>query len=487
MGGHYGAKMNGQQTLNMAPKGPNLLMQRRGGPILGSIKSNKTYGSNRSHKDQKTKSVSRAYIVSSDEEEEDARPKKMSKVDAISVDDEDDDDIEVLKDTNSDVSEDEQERKVKTFKRSRKDGTTDLFGGFKSNAVKKVKTDKNGKIEDKYKLPKDDFGQKIKQRKLPIAMPFSKSTIGKKKKDEDEGLDAFMTEEERKLMKGNKSLMDKLNQKPNLGDPQFNSLQKPGTSIPKKLEKEKQLKKSLTEEESKTENASNKFSKLVQGLSSTGSNEDFAKKLIKNKVVKRQEEEQERNILEIDLDEEIDSGLRNNFEEFDEEKNFRKQRKIVEKKYDGKIYPGALNKQELEAKAQKHLKCVPKILSGQIESPYYGHASDIAKNSASTVLSSSEFLRLPIGEFTIGFYGAKRQAVIASLIKNTFEDELNKALLTNRTMKFWSKDSFVLYVLACDVAVRMAASDLDISTGEAFDVLFDTVDYGKYITDPVPV
>ncbi|CAM9019508.1 unnamed protein product [Wickerhamomyces anomalus] len=332
MGGHYGAKMNGQQTLNMAPKGPNLLMQRRGGPTLGSIKSNKTYGSNRSHKDQKTKSVSRAYIVSSDEEEEDARPKKMSKVDAISVDDEDDDDIEVLKDTNSDVSEDEQERKVKTFKRSRKDGTTDLFGGFKSNAVKKVKTDKNGKIEDKYKLPKDDFGQKIKQRKLPIAMPFSKSTIGKKKKDEDEGLDAFMTEEERTLMKGNKSLMDKLKQKPNLGDPQFNSLQKPGASIPKKLEKEKQLKKSLTEEESKTENASNKFSKLVQGLNSTGSNEDFAKKLIKNKVVKRQEEEQERNILEIDLDEEIDSGLRNNFEEFDEEKNFRKQRKIVEKK-----------------------------------------------------------------------------------------------------------------------------------------------------------
>lgn len=270
------------------------------------------------------------------------------------------------------------------------------------------------------------------------------------------------------------------------------SLEKPNTVVVKSKarreeEKQMEIKKALTEDETKIEESGNKFSKLVHGLTSGAKeNESFASKLMKSKV-KKQEDIGERSLLKVDLDEEIDSGLKHNFEELDEGRNFKKQRKIVEKKYNGKTYPGGISRDEIEEKVKNHLSCIPKILNGKIASPYYGHASDIAKNSSSAELTSTEFLSIPIAEFTIGFYGAKRQAIIASIIKRECLDKLNETLEKNKTMKFWSLESFTFYVLACDVAVRMAADDLHISTGEAFDVLFDTVDYGKYITDAIPI
>lgn len=272
----------------------------------------------------------------------------------------------------------------------------------------------------------------------------------------------------------------------------MSSLNKPGATLrtqSNNTEKESFSKNfktpQYTPEEVKIFEKSNKLSGLAERPENF--DDSFLEDLKKRKVTKEEELPEKRSLIEVDYDEEIDAGFDNSFEVMDEQKNFNKQRSIVEKKYKGKNYPGAFSKTELEQKIKKHMKCVPRILSGEIASPYYGHASDIAKSSSSTVLSSTEFLRLPINEFTIGFYGIKRQSAIATYLRKEFGQELENSLLTNKTMQFWSLDSFVFYVLSCDVAMRMAASDLKISTGEAFDLLFDTVDYGKYITDPIPI
>lgn len=443
--------MSRQSTLNWCRRGPDLLNKRNQGPALGpAIGSGKVYSKERSHKIQKPKAeVRRLELLEleTDSEEEEARDAdgQRRKTKLIDMDDEDD------------ISEEEVERTVKRFKRTKGPSGRNMF----DQAISKT---------DKFGVPQDNFGDSLKL-----------TNITSKDKITSPNLDLKLSKEEQAAMKDNSALISKLNSLPK---DSFESLEVGGT--PKSIKNADKLKKALTEDESKTEDNGSKYSKLLMGLKENSETENFAQALMRNKV-KKQEDTRERSFVKIDLDEEIDSGFRNGFEEFDEEKNFKKQRKIVEKKYRGKSYPGALDKRELEAKAKKHLRCIPKILNGKITSPYYGHASDIAKRSSTTVLSSAEFLRLPISEFTIGFYGVKRQAIIASLIKNEFDDELNQALLTNKTLKFWSVDSFVLYVLACDVAVRMAACELDISTGEAFDVLFDTVDYGKYITDPIPL
>jgi hypothetical protein len=215
---------------------------------------------------------------------------------------------------------------------------------------------------------------------------------------------------------------------------------------------------------------------------------DFHKKLMSTHLRKRSprgtSKEPE---LDVDLDASLSIGLKNDFEEFDEEVNMQKQIRVVGKKYKDKTYPGSLSHDELVARSQNHLGCVPLILKGELVSMYYAEAAEIRKRSSSLTASNTEFNRIEFSRFTIGFYGLKRQAVLAQLIAEKYKDEIQETLRKNKTMEWWSKSSFVLYVLAPEVATRIAAEELSIDLDDAADLFLETIDYGKYITDLAPI
>ncbi|CCH42164.1 hypothetical protein BN7_1708 [Wickerhamomyces ciferrii] len=348
-----------------------------------------------------------------------------------------------------------------------------------SKIIKRVSNPNPGRIDPAFDASRGENYNKSKE----------KSNNKKSKNDNSSAKDIDLldnlTEEEKKLMGGSNKTLKLATKAPPSSVPDSFLTAKIKNSDKEEPVKEPEVE--FTEEESKLTGES-KISKLL--ANTKAKNDDFLETLQKSKITKRDTpelEDKNKSYINIDIDESFDTGLVNNFEEFNEAKNFKKQRKIIESKYENKSFPIVWDEDDFIAKATPHLSCVPKILSGKLDSPYYAEASDIAKESPSTHLSSSEFLRLPISHFTIGFYGVKRQAIIASIIKQHYQKDLEKAQLINKTMKFWSLDSFVLYVLSCEVAVRMAAKDLKISAGEALDILEETVDYGKYITDPVPV
>lgn len=190
---------------------------------------------------------------------------------------------------------------------------------------------------------------------------------------------------------------------------------------------------------------------------------------------------------QVDLDRQVSIGLSNQFEEVDEYQNSVKQRSIVTKKYEGARFVGRIPSREtLAAQVDSCLGIIPRILRGEVTSPYYGSAARITKQSTSVVLTAREFRALDMAEFTTGFLGMKRQSFIAQQVQARYQDELQAAHSSNRTVQFWTLDSFVLYVLAPELAMHIVASDLGISKGEAYDLLYDTNDYGRFITDEQP-
>lgn len=176
-------------------------------------------------------------------------------------------------------------------------------------------------------------------------------------------------------------------------------------------------------------------------------------------------------------------GSKDTFEVFDEERNLKKQRRIIDEKYKGKTYNGSLSYKELEREFEKHRSCVLQIIKGEIVSAYYAQAAEIVKKSSSTTASQEDFNNIRLSEFTIGYFGIKRQATIAQFISREFKQELQRSTLTNATVSWWSKDSFVLYILAAEVAARIAAEQLNIDVLDVYDLFAETVDYGKYVTD----
>jgi hypothetical protein len=191
---------------------------------------------------------------------------------------------------------------------------------------------------------------------------------------------------------------------------------------------------------------------------------------------------------DIDLDANVEAGLDKGVAiSFNESHNFQRKQRATRAKYKNTTYPGSLKKDELTIKVTSNFAHIEKILSSSSalsNSKYYAKASEICQRSNHSTLSRSEFLKLPIAQtFSVGFYGIKRQSQMAHLIKTHFEPQLNEMVSINKTVRFWSVDSFVTYVLTCEVAVQMAAKELRIPEFEAYDLIQSTADYGRYITD----
>lgn len=190
---------------------------------------------------------------------------------------------------------------------------------------------------------------------------------------------------------------------------------------------------------------------------------------------------------QVELERPLALGLSNQFEEVDEYENSVKQRSIVTKKYEGALFVGRIpSRAVLGAQVDGCLGLIPRILRGEVTSPYYGSAARITKQSTAVVLTAREFRALDMAEFTIGFLGMKRQAFIAQRVQARYQNELQAAHRSNRTVQFWTLDSFVLYVLAPEMAMHIVAADLGLSRGEAYDLLYDTNDYGRFVTDEQP-
>ncbi|GBL49527.1 hypothetical_protein [Candidozyma auris] len=153
-------------------------------------------------------------------------------------------------------------------------------------------------------------------------------------------------------------------------------------------------------------------------------------------------------------------------------------------RYKKRKFPLPTSRRALKARVEKLLPTIPKLLAGEEElSFYYTLALDQRKKSPHKTMTSSEQDKIEWKRFIGGFYGLKRQHFVARLILTTFGDELRKS--PNKTIVYWTPESFATYVLANEILLRILAADEGLSFAEAERFMKDTIDYGCYAADGV--
>lgn len=173
-------------------------------------------------------------------------------------------------------------------------------------------------------------------------------------------------------------------------------------------------------------------------------------------------------------------------------------------------------------------KLVPRIIDGSYESCFYQRALSVFQSSDKAVLSGKELSNLNWNEFSVGYLGSETQQWIAKEISRVFpslsklrrtsdtgsgcnsssnsnfnnNNNKNKDKSNNnsdndnnnnnnggdnidplKVVRFWGKDFFTLYVLSPEIAAQLAKLDFSVSVREAYDVLSDTTDFGRFVVD----
>ncbi|GMF00728.1 unnamed protein product [Ambrosiozyma monospora] len=87
-----------------------------------------------------------------------------------------------------------------------------------------------------------------------------------------------------------------------------------------------------------------------------------------------------------------------------------------------------------------------------------------------------------------GYYGQKRQSLIAQYLEETLEGSLRESARRDKIIQFWGKRYFTLYVLSPEVIARMIIEDMTFDDAEdklerAYDYMVSTNDYGFYLMD----
>ncbi|KAF3985823.1 hypothetical protein FT663_05142 [Candidozyma haemuli var. vulneris] len=158
--------------------------------------------------------------------------------------------------------------------------------------------------------------------------------------------------------------------------------------------------------------------------------------------------------------------------------------KPVLDKYKDVDFPLPRSQKKLSKRVEKLLPVIPRILAGNEElSFYYTLALQQRKDSPHKFMSSSEQENIEWKRYIGGFYGLKRQHFVSRLIMAKYGDELRKS--TNKTIVYWTPESFSTYVLANELLLRMVAKDRKLSFAQAERFLKDSIDYGCYVADGV--
>ncbi|CUS24351.1 LAQU0S15e02542g1_1 [Lachancea quebecensis] len=148
--------------------------------------------------------------------------------------------------------------------------------------------------------------------------------------------------------------------------------------------------------------------------------------------------------------------------------------------------PRPLLAEELLEKTQKYLLLVERILSGQRPSMYYEHARNAFKRSRRAVLSIDEFRRLDLSLFTAGYYGVRRQMLVAVEVLHHYRELM--ARQTNRVLRWWGASDFAQYVLAPELLSALCQDEMNLPTLEdAWDVMEATTEFGLVVADDGPL
>lgn len=128
-------------------------------------------------------------------------------------------------------------------------------------------------------------------------------------------------------------------------------------------------------------------------------------------------------------------------------------------------------------------KVVPEILAGRRSSGYVKKALAVAELSSKQSLGSREFGLLDWTEFSLGYFGLKRQQAVSKQIAKQFPKYSIADAAVKKAADFWGRDLFTLYVMSPEVAANLAAQDFAVSSNAAYEILKDTTDYGRFFVD----
>lgn len=156
----------------------------------------------------------------------------------------------------------------------------------------------------------------------------------------------------------------------------------------------------------------------------------------------------------------------------------------VKEKYKNRRFPLPSSQKALKARVKKLLPVIPRILAGDEElSFYYTLALEQRKELPNRTMSSSEQENTEWKRYIGGFYGLKRQHFVSRMVLAKYSEELKK--LTNKTIVYWTPETFSTYVLANEIILRIVAEDEKLLFAKAEKLLKDTIDYGCYVADEV--
>ncbi|KAK6458791.1 RTC4-like domain-containing protein [Scheffersomyces xylosifermentans] len=161
----------------------------------------------------------------------------------------------------------------------------------------------------------------------------------------------------------------------------------------------------------------------------------------------------------------------------------------VTKKFKSYNFPDPIiSRKELISRAEKHYHVIANILKGKTApSIYYELAKSQSSSSSHETMSAAEKWQIKWDKYISGYYGMKRQSLIGSSISVKFKKDLRAAQKRNKTVEYWTSTGFATHVLANEIIIRMAMEDLKCPFEEAENVIQNSVEYGKVVTDSVDV
>ncbi|GMG32237.1 unnamed protein product [Ambrosiozyma monospora] len=151
------------------------------------------------------------------------------------------------------------------------------------------------------------------------------------------------------------------------------------------------------------------------------------------------------------------------------------------------LNPDILDKDQILERVEKYIPFVKKILKRSEQSFFYDLAKQIADSSHRSVITDMEIIGMPKNKYH-GYFGQKRQSLIAQYLEQTLENFLRESSRHDKTIQFWGKRYFTMYVLSPEVISRMIIEDMMFDDTEdklkkAYEFMVLTNDYGFYLMD----
>ncbi|SCU99323.1 LAME_0G02718g1_1 [Lachancea meyersii CBS 8951] len=147
--------------------------------------------------------------------------------------------------------------------------------------------------------------------------------------------------------------------------------------------------------------------------------------------------------------------------------------------------PPVLFADELREKVRNHLPLLDSILKGKRVSRFLIKAQKVSESSSRAVLTVDELRRLDLNEFTAGYYGMRRQMLVAADIIKKYEKAMKK--MRSGTLRWWGIRDFAQYVLAPELLCALCCEEMNLNITEAWNLMENTTEFGRIVADRDPL